>query len=55
MPAVVGETNRKLTEGGVKTILSIQDTTEVEYKTNAKGLGNIGRSETACSHCKSNR
>lgn len=42
MPAVVGETNRKLMECGVKTVLSVQDTTEVEYKTNAKGLGNIG-------------
>ena len=42
MLAVVGETNRKLVESGVKTILSVQDTTEVEYKTNAKGLGNIG-------------
>ena len=42
MPAVVRETNRKLMECGVKTVLSVQDTTEVEYKTNAKGLGNIG-------------
>ena len=42
MPTVVRETNRKLMECGVKTVLSIQDTTEVEYKTNAKGLGNIG-------------
>lgn len=44
MTAVVHETNRKLVEAKIETALCIQDTTEVEYNTNAKGLGNIGTS-----------